>query len=93
MFVLRLPSVFSFISVNWVCFWYFRGCPRAYHPSCVNRDEAFFRAKGRWNCGKLCYVDLYLLLNSCYQKIISCVPGPSPLHSDIRLHCYFLGDL
>lgn len=31
----------------------FRGCPKAYHPSCVNRDEAFFRAKGRWNCGKI----------------------------------------
>ncbi|KAI4297677.1 hypothetical protein L6164_037558 [Bauhinia variegata] len=28
-----------------------RGCPKAYHPSCVNRDEAFFRAKGKWNCG------------------------------------------
>ncbi|OAY83995.1 Zinc finger CCCH domain-containing protein 19 [Ananas comosus] len=28
-----------------------RGCPKVYHPSCVNRDEAFFRAKGRWNCG------------------------------------------
>ncbi|KAM1793777.1 hypothetical protein ACFX11_034326 [Malus domestica] len=28
-----------------------RGCPKAYHPSCVNCDEAFFRAKGRWNCG------------------------------------------
>ncbi|EHA8588279.1 zinc finger CCCH domain-containing protein 19 [Cocos nucifera] len=27
-----------------------RGCPKVYHPSCVNRDEAFFRAKGRWNC-------------------------------------------
>lgn len=30
-----------------------RGCPKAYHPSCVNRDEAFFRTKGQWNCGKL----------------------------------------
>ncbi|KAJ6346088.1 hypothetical protein OIU78_008678 [Salix suchowensis] len=30
-----------------------RGCPKAYHPSCVNRDEAFFRSKGRWNCGIL----------------------------------------
>ncbi|PIN07649.1 RNA polymerase I transcription factor UAF [Handroanthus impetiginosus] len=29
-----------------------RGCPKAYHPSCVNRDEAFFKSKGRWNCGK-----------------------------------------
>ncbi|KAL9690179.1 hypothetical protein QQ045_010575 [Rhodiola kirilowii] len=28
-----------------------RGCPKVYHPSCVNRDEAFFKAKGRWNCG------------------------------------------
>ncbi|CAK9162028.1 unnamed protein product [Ilex paraguariensis] len=28
-----------------------RGCPKAYHPFCVNRDEAFFQAKGRWNCG------------------------------------------
>ncbi|GAB2247619.1 hypothetical protein Droror1_Dr00007501 [Drosera rotundifolia] len=28
-----------------------RGCPKAYHPSCVDHDEAFFRAKGRWNCG------------------------------------------
>ncbi|RWW16010.1 hypothetical protein GW17_00020122 [Ensete ventricosum] len=29
----------------------FRGCPKVYHPSCVNRDEAFFRSKGRWTCG------------------------------------------
>lgn len=28
-----------------------RGCPKVYHPSCVNRDEAFFRSKGRWTCG------------------------------------------
>ncbi|CAA6673674.1 unnamed protein product [Spirodela intermedia] len=32
-----------------------RGCPKVYHPSCVNRDEAFFRSKGRWNCGKFCF--------------------------------------
>lgn len=32
--------------------WVHRGCPKAYHPSCVNRDEAFFKSKGRWNCGK-----------------------------------------
>ncbi|KAL9273175.1 Zinc finger CCCH domain-containing protein, partial [Drosera capensis] len=30
-----------------------RGCPKAYHPSCVDRDEAFFRAKGRWTCVQL----------------------------------------
>ncbi|GAU22091.1 hypothetical protein TSUD_309950 [Trifolium subterraneum] len=28
-----------------------RGCPKAYHPSCINRDEAFFQSKGKWNCG------------------------------------------
>ncbi|CAH2051656.1 unnamed protein product [Thlaspi arvense] len=28
-----------------------RGCPKAYHPSCVDRDEAFFQSKGKWNCG------------------------------------------
>ncbi|KAF3448967.1 hypothetical protein FNV43_RR09689 [Rhamnella rubrinervis] len=30
-----------------------RGCPKAYHPSCVNRDEAFFRAKGRLGAAAL----------------------------------------
>lgn len=30
---------------------HFRGCPKAYHPSCVNRDDDFFKSKGRWNCG------------------------------------------
>ncbi|KAJ0968474.1 hypothetical protein J5N97_025391 [Dioscorea zingiberensis] len=30
-----------------------RGCPKVYHPACVNRDDAFFRSKGRWNCGLL----------------------------------------
>ncbi|CAN0890424.1 Zinc finger CCCH domain-containing protein 19 [Linum grandiflorum] len=27
-----------------------RGCPKAYHPACVNRDEAFFQTKGKWYC-------------------------------------------
>ena len=38
-----------------------RGCPKAYHPSCVNRDEAFFRAKGRWNCGKLSFIFIFYI--------------------------------
>ncbi|KAI3812170.1 hypothetical protein L1987_16876 [Smallanthus sonchifolius] len=29
-----------------------RDCPKAYHPSCINREEAFFQTKGRWNCEK-----------------------------------------
>lgn len=41
------------------CFIFFiRNCPKAYHPSCVNRDEKFFRTKGRWNCGEL-YFDSF----------------------------------
>ncbi|TKY70452.1 Zinc finger CCCH domain-containing protein 44 [Spatholobus suberectus] len=28
-----------------------RGCPKAYHPSCIKRDEAFFGSKAKWNCG------------------------------------------
>ncbi|CAJ1973035.1 unnamed protein product [Sphenostylis stenocarpa] len=36
-----------------------RGCPKAYHPSCVNRDEAFFRAKGKWNCGVFDMVGIF----------------------------------
>ncbi|KAE9606661.1 hypothetical protein Lal_00026024 [Lupinus albus] len=28
-----------------------RGCPKAYHPACIKRDEAFFRSKAKWNCG------------------------------------------
>ncbi|KAF5754914.1 putative chromatin regulator PHD family [Helianthus annuus] len=30
-----------------------RNCPKAYHPACINREEAFFQTKGRWNCGEL----------------------------------------
>jgi len=46
--MVNLMSFFFFFFL-----WIIRGCPKAYHPSCVNRDEAFFRAKGRWNCGML----------------------------------------
>ncbi|XP_056852759.1 zinc finger CCCH domain-containing protein 44 isoform X1 [Raphanus sativus] len=28
-----------------------RNCPKAYHPTCINRDEAFFRTTAKWNCG------------------------------------------
>lgn len=57
-----------------------RGCPKVYHPSCVNRDEAFFRAKGRWNCGwhicsiceksahYMCYTCTYSLCKGCVRE-------------------------
>ncbi|KAH9623009.1 hypothetical protein KSS87_009632 [Heliosperma pusillum] len=30
-----------------------RGCPKAYHPSCVDHDDEFFKTKGHWYCGSL----------------------------------------
>ncbi|CAA7023152.1 unnamed protein product [Microthlaspi erraticum] len=54
-----------------------RGCPKAYHPSCVGHDEAFFRSKGKWNCGwhqcskcekpatYLCYTCMFSLCKGC----------------------------
>ncbi|KAI4367254.1 hypothetical protein MLD38_023013 [Melastoma candidum] len=56
-----------------------RGCPKVYHPSCVNRDEAFFQTKGQWNCGwhlcssckknahYLCYTCTFSLCKGCVK--------------------------
>ncbi|CAA2974151.1 zinc finger CCCH domain-containing protein 19-like isoform X1 [Olea europaea var. sylvestris] len=65
-----------------------RGCPKAYHPSCVNRDEAFFKAKGIWNCGwhlcsiceknahYKCYTCAFSLCKGCIKDaVILCVRG------------------
>ncbi|KAI3901425.1 hypothetical protein MKW92_040211, partial [Papaver armeniacum] len=65
-----------------------RGCPKAYHPACVNRDEAFFRTKGRWNCGwhicsncekaaqYMCFTCTYSLCKTCIKETdFSCVRG------------------
>lgn len=65
-----------------------RGCPKAYHPACVNRDEAFFRSKGRWNCGwhicsncekgahYMCYTCTYSLCKGCIKETeFFCVRG------------------
>ncbi|KAL8240524.1 hypothetical protein R6Q59_013879 [Mikania micrantha] len=57
-----------------------RGCPKAYHPSCIKRDEAFFRSKAKWNCGwhicsmcektayHMCYTCTYSLCKGCIRK-------------------------
>ncbi|OIV94826.1 hypothetical protein TanjilG_22023 [Lupinus angustifolius] len=54
-----------------------RGCPKAYHPACIKRDEAFFRSKAKWNCGwhicsvcqkashHMCYTCTYSLCKGC----------------------------
>ncbi|ESQ50380.1 hypothetical protein EUTSA_v10001877mg [Eutrema salsugineum] len=65
-----------------------RGCPKAYHPSCVDRDEAFFRSKGNWNCGwhlcskcektatYLCYTCMFSLCKCCAKDaVFFCVRG------------------
>ncbi|WCJ40901.1 nucleic acid binding zinc ion binding DNA binding [Euphorbia peplus] len=65
-----------------------RGCPKAYHPTCVNRDDAFFRARGRWNCGwhlcsiceknayYTCYTCTFSLCKGCIKDaVILCVRG------------------
>ncbi|CAI0375059.1 unnamed protein product, partial [Linum tenue] len=65
-----------------------RGCPKVYHPSCVNRDEAFFKSKGKWNCGwhicsnceknayYMCYTCTFSLCKGCIKDgVIFCVRG------------------
>ncbi|KAL1073114.1 hypothetical protein V6Z11_D11G199100 [Gossypium hirsutum] len=54
-----------------------RGCPKAYHPACIKRDEAFFKSKAKWNCGwhicstcqkasyYMCYTCTYSLCKNC----------------------------
>ncbi|KAA8547456.1 hypothetical protein F0562_003680 [Nyssa sinensis] len=65
-----------------------RGCPKAYHPACIKRDEAFFRSKARWNCGwhicsicqkaahYMCYTCTYSLCKGCTKDAeYVCVRG------------------
>ncbi|GAA0143652.1 hypothetical protein LIER_04285 [Lithospermum erythrorhizon] len=54
-----------------------KGCPKAYHPTCIKRDEAFFSTKAKWNCGwhicsvcqkashYMCYTCTYSLCKGC----------------------------
>lgn len=63
-----------------------RTCPKAYHPSCVNREASFFQTKGRWNCGwhlcstcekkaeYMCYTCTFSLCKSCIKtNVILCL--------------------
>ncbi|XP_073220491.1 uncharacterized protein [Cicer arietinum] len=57
-----------------------RDCPKAYHPACVKRDDAFFRTTAKWNCGwhlcsdcgkschYMCYTCTYSLCKGCSKK-------------------------
>ncbi|CAA0839216.1 Zinc finger CCCH domain-containing protein 19 [Striga hermonthica] len=65
-----------------------KGCPKAYHPACIKRDEAFFQSKAKWNCGwhicsvcrkashYLCYTCTYSLCKGCIKDAdYVCVRG------------------
>ncbi|XP_061345635.1 zinc finger CCCH domain-containing protein 44-like [Gastrolobium bilobum] len=65
-----------------------RGCPKAYHPACIKRDEAFFQSKAKWNCGwhicsvcgkashYMCYTCTYSLCKRCTKDAdFVCVRG------------------
>ncbi|EYU24079.1 hypothetical protein MIMGU_mgv1a000797mg [Erythranthe guttata] len=65
-----------------------RGCPKAYHPACIKRDEAFFKSKAKWNCGwhicsvcrkashYVCYTCTYSLCKGCTKDAdYVCVRG------------------
>ncbi|KAK9691010.1 hypothetical protein RND81_09G170400 [Saponaria officinalis] len=65
-----------------------RGCPKAYHPSCVDHDDEFFKTKGNWNCGWhlcnqcgknayfMCYTCQFSLCKACSKDAtIFCVKG------------------
>ncbi|XP_010557686.1 PREDICTED: zinc finger CCCH domain-containing protein 44-like isoform X2 [Tarenaya hassleriana] len=56
-----------------------RNCPKAYHPACIKRDEAFFQTKAKWNCGwhicstcqkassYMCYTCTYSVCKRCMR--------------------------
>ncbi|KAF5753025.1 zinc finger CCCH domain-containing protein 44 [Tripterygium wilfordii] len=65
-----------------------RGCPKAYHPACIKRDESFFRSKAKWNCGwhicsscqkashYMCYTCTFSLCKVCTEDAdYLCVRG------------------
>ncbi|GAA0156954.1 hypothetical protein LIER_14321 [Lithospermum erythrorhizon] len=65
-----------------------KGCPKAYHPACIKRDEAYFQSKGKWNCGwhicsvcqkasrYMCYTCTYSLCKGCIKETdFVCVRG------------------
>ncbi|URD77446.1 Plus3 [Musa troglodytarum] len=65
-----------------------RGCLKVYHPTCVNRDQAFFHSQSRWECGwhtcsickkaatYKCYTCTYSLCKGCIREArYFCVRG------------------
>ncbi|KAL0733310.1 hypothetical protein Bca4012_009520 [Brassica carinata] len=50
-----------------------RGCPKAYHPACVKRTEAFFKSRSKWNCGwhicTACQKDSFYMCYTCPYSV------------------------
>ncbi|XP_074275453.1 zinc finger CCCH domain-containing protein 19-like [Silene latifolia] len=46
-----------------------RGCPKAYHPSCIDHDEEFFNTNDHWTCGwhlcNQCGKNAYFMCYTC----------------------------
>ncbi|KAK6793437.1 hypothetical protein RDI58_006890 [Solanum bulbocastanum] len=57
-----------------------KGCPKAYHPACIKRDEDFFSSNAKWFCGwhicsvcqkgshYMCYTCTYSLCKGCTKN-------------------------
>ncbi|XP_006466899.1 zinc finger CCCH domain-containing protein 44 isoform X2 [Citrus sinensis] len=57
-----------------------KGCPKAYHPACIKREESFFRSKAKWNCGwhicSICEKASYYMCYTCtYSLCKGCTKG------------------
>ncbi|KAF5463040.1 hypothetical protein F2P56_018989 [Juglans regia] len=55
-----------------------RGCPKAYHPACIKRDESFFKSRAKWNCGwhicSSCQKAAYYMCCTCtYSLCKGCI--------------------
>ncbi|PHU19379.1 Zinc finger CCCH domain-containing protein 44 [Capsicum chinense] len=65
-----------------------KGCPKAYHPACIKRDEEFFSSNAKWFCGwhicsvcqkgshYMCYTCTYSLCKGCAKSAdYACIRG------------------
>ncbi|CAA0834037.1 Zinc finger CCCH domain-containing protein 44 [Striga hermonthica] len=63
-----------------------KGCPKAYHPACIKRDEAFFRSKAKWNCGwHICSVCRKASYSMCYTCTYSLCKGCTKYTDYVRV--------
>lgn len=70
--------VFYLGLLGFCCYYNFarcsRGCLKVYHPTCVNRDQAFIHSQSRWECGKFKFPE-FLLLSYVHWSVSACSIG------------------